>query len=269
MNKLSNAQIKPFSFQELGNDKIIQSKEFQEFSFEEINSAPFNRHVADQEVIRLERKFESMSDFRIDDKVRESRGLSGQEKNDIESKIQLEVNQRLEKLKSDAYQEGFQKGRAEGLDSIQKEVEKSFEAKLERVEEVTNEIIKKSSDLVEENKAQTLEFINRFVKWIILKEASKDLYLERLLEKLILELNERRNLIIKVGRLNFSEMPEVIKHIEQRLGQLPNVRIEIVSEIEYPGIIIESDNGLIDGSIEAIFRNIDKIFESVRTNVES
>ena len=58
-------------------------------------------------------------------------------------------------------------------------------------------------------------------------------------------------------------MPEIIQTVEARLGQLSNVRIEIVPEINHPGIILESENGLIDGSMEGVFENIDKIFEQV------
>ena len=58
-------------------------------------------------------------------------------------------------------------------------------------------------------------------------------------------------------------MPEVVQMVEAKLGQLSNVRIEIVPEISHPGIILESENGLIDGSMEGVFQNIDKIFEQV------
>ena len=61
-------------------------------------------------------------------------------------------------------------------------------------------------------------------------------------------------------------MPEVIQLVESRLGQLTNIRVEIVPEIIHPGIILESENGLIDGSMEGVFRNIDKIFEQVTSN---
>jgi hypothetical protein len=44
----------------------------------------------------------------------------------------------------------------------------------------------------------------------------------------------------------------------------PNfVRVEIVPELNHPGIILESENSLIDGSLEGVFQNIDKIFEQV------
>jgi flagellar assembly protein FliH len=58
-------------------------------------------------------------------------------------------------------------------------------------------------------------------------------------------------------------MPEIIQTVQARLGQLSNLRIEIVPEIQHPGIILESENGLIDGSLEGVFQNIDKIFEQV------
>lgn len=79
----------------------------------------------------------------------------------------------------------------------------------------------------------------------------------------MLELNARKNLIIKVGKNNFAQMPEVVSAVEQKLGQLSNVRIEIVPEIQHPGIILESENGLIDGSLEGVFATIDKVFEQI------
>ncbi len=97
----------------------------------------------------------------------------------------------------------------------------------------------------------------------MLKEINEKMYLENLLEKLILELNSRKNIIVKVGQNNFAHMPEIIKTVEAKLGQLSNVRVEIVPELNEPGIILECENGLIDGSLQGVFLNIDKIFEQV------
>ena len=117
--------------------------------------------------------------------------------------------------------------------------------------------------IIDKSRHEIYEFVKRFTKWIVLKEINEKLYLENLLEKLILELNARKNLIIKVGLANFNQMPEVVQAVEARLGQLSNLRIEVVPEIQHPGIILESENSLIDGSIEGVFQNIDKIFEQV------
>lgn len=268
MSKINQTEVKVFSFQEIGNEKIIKSGSFREFSFGEISGNSLQSPEPDEKTIRDERKFESMTDFKIDEKVRQSRGLVRQEKNDIETLIKNEVEKRLNELRQAAFQEGFEKGRVEAFDSVKSELNGVLEEKITKIEEVIFSINNEAKDLLEKNRLQIFELVNRLTKWVILKEASKDLYIERLLEKLILELNEKRNLIIKVGKSNFSEMPEVIKHIEEQLGQLPNVRVEIVSEIKFPGIMLESDNALIDGTLESIFKNIDKIFEMVNTDVE-
>ena len=87
--------------------------------------------------------------------------------------------------------------------------------------------------------------------------------MEKLLEKLILEMNVRKNIVLRVSQAQFPLMNDIVKNVEQRVGQLSNIRVEILPEIKHPGIILESENGLIDGSIEGVFRNIDKIFEQV------
>jgi flagellar assembly protein FliH len=48
-------------------------------------------------------------------------------------------------------------------------------------------------------------------------------------------------------------MPEIIETVEAKLGHLSNVRIEIASEINHPGIILESENGLIAGCRTLVF----------------
>ena len=48
-----------------------------------------------------------------------------------------------------------------------------------------------------------------------------------------------------------------------RLGELTNIRVEEALNMDQPGLIVESENGIIDGSIEAQFKNLEKLFESV------
>jgi len=217
-----------------------------------------------QQTLRTERKFESQNQFKIDEKVRISRGLQKQEINDFENRIEKVVEERLEKIKEEAYIEGLEKGRKDGEEKFREESEQEFSEKMMKVEEAITDFLQQSKNLLSSNKEELFDAINRLTKWIVLKEVSNTDYLERLLEKLILELNERRNLIVKVGRSNFSGMPEVLKLVESRLGQLPNVRVEIVAELTHPGIILESENSLIDGSLESVFKNLDKVFELVR-----
>jgi flagellar assembly protein FliH len=266
MEKYRNFEIKNFSFSDLESHHVVSSTEAKPYDFKSLTHQTGNISTRQQDQIRTERTFASQNNFKIDDVVRDHRGFSGQEKNDFEDRVQKEVKRRLEKSFEEAYQEGLQKGRVDAKNKSEDDLKNAISEKIEEFEKIISEVNGQINHLFNQNKAEVLEFIKRFTKWIVLKEIDQKVYLESLFEKLILEMNARKNLIVKVGKKNFNQMPEVIKEVEQRLGQLSNVRVEIVPEIQYPGIILETENGLIDGSLESVFVNIDKIFEQVNSN---
>lgn len=263
MEKYRNADIKPFQFSDLQSTHVVSQNQFKPFEFQNLNGEPVKTVQLTEEEIRTERNHAAKNNFKIDNIVSDSRGLSRQEQNDIENRIQEEVKRRLEAAYQEAYQEGLERGREEGKENAQNEFHEALGQKVEDLAQIISQVQGQTDKILEKNRAEVYEFIKRFTKWILMKEINEKVYLEGLLEKLILELNVRKNIIIKVGKNNFSQMPEVIKTVESRLGQLSNTRVEIVPEINYPGIILESENGLIDGSLEGVFQNIDKIFEQI------
>ena len=266
MQKYRNTEIKSFEFSDLQGTHVVTQTKFQSFEFKDLHGESVNSERASEEDIRAERVFAQKNNFKVDEVVSNHRGLSNQEQNDLEQKIQAEVQRRLNVLSEKAYQEGLEKGREEGKEEAFNEYQVLLGQRVENFGQVVEQLQGQSDKVLERNRTEVYDFIKRFTKWIVLKEINEKVYLENLLEKLILELNARKNLIIKVGKANFAQMPEIIQVIESRLGQLSNVRVEIVPEIHHPGIILESENGLIDGSMEGVFQNIDKIFEQVTRN---
>jgi flagellar assembly protein FliH len=263
MQKYRDSEIKPFQFSDLKSTHVVSGSQFKDFEFKSLTGESVNANKVSEEEIRTERKYAAKNNFKIDDIVSDSRGLSRQEQSDLEQKIQQEVKRRLEAAYQEAYQEGLERGREEGKEAALNEYHEVLGQKMEDFTQIIGQVQDQTSGLIENNRTEVYEFIKRFTKWIVMKEIDEKVYLEGLLEKLILELNARKNLIIKVGKANFKQMPEIIQVVESRLGQLTNVRIEIVPEINHPGIILESENGLIDGSLEGVFQNIDKIFQQV------
>lgn len=264
MQKYRDSDIKPFQFNDLKGESInSQGSGFKPFAFDELSGESVNSHCASDEEIRVERTHERKNNFKIDSAVREMRGISRQEQSDFEAQVAAEVQKRLSAVQEKAYQEGLEQGKAEGKDLAYQEHQAELSAQLENFSAILNDVSSQGRALIEQERHHIYEFIKRFTKWIVLKEIDEKVYLEKLLEKLILELNAKKNLIIKVGKNNFQSMPEIVAAVESRLGQLQNTRVEIVPEIQHPGIILESDNGLIDGSLEGVFGNIDQIFEQV------
>ena len=108
------------------------------------------------------------------------------------------------------------------------------------------------------------ETILNLTKWVILRELKDDgEYVHRLLEKLITEIQTKSNILIQIDERSFRDMPDILEVVEERLGSLSNVRLEKDFDIDGPGIVLESDNGIINGTLKEQFNNLDKLFLKV------
>ena len=114
-----------------------------------------------------------------------------------------------------------------------------------------------------ESQEDAYNIIKNLSKWIVLKEVDEKYYLSRLLEKLVHEVNRKNNLVLHVNESAFGYMPEIIKLVERKVGKLQNTRVEVDLDQTENGIVLETENCIIDGSIQAQFKAIDELFRSV------
>jgi flagellar biosynthesis/type III secretory pathway protein FliH len=107
MNK-PDQEFKPFQF---GNLQVQAdpSREFKMMNLDNKLNSPEH-----QRVIRNEREKATEQQFRIDKIVSELRGLTKQEQDDLEKKINTQVQSKLNQLKEEAYQQGLNEGKKIG-----------------------------------------------------------------------------------------------------------------------------------------------------------
>lgn len=251
--------VRDFTFEELQEDRE-KITNFEPKSFNDFESRKNN---FDANIIRRERADAKKTSFQFFDVVKEYRGQKKQEEQDYEKAVNDEVEKRVSDLKDKAYREGYEAGRKEGITKAENEAQKSFQDQVERLKEIVENAHKERSHLIEDNREEIYRMIRTLVKWVSFKELGDDSYLPKLLEKLILELNQKHNLLVKVSRVDSELMPDVIKQVEENIGNLVNCRVEIENDLKERGIILESERGIIDASIDVQFSKIDKIFESV------
>ena len=152
----------------------------------------------------------------------------------------------------------------QGREEIFNEMRNVVDQKLDNFSEMINNVLHSQEDLIEKQKKEVYTLIRNLTKWIITRELKDDgAYIERLLERLLLEIQARQNLLIQVGQADFNSMPEVLNHVQSRLGELKNVRVEMDSSMKTRGMVIETDNGIVNANLEEQFRNLDKLFEDV------
>lgn len=264
VNNKRSHEVKPFQFQSFttvanpnGNSSVSN------YELKKLEAKSFKERVS-QDVIRIERKLEKKNDFSVLSMIRESRGMKEQEERDYHEAIEAQVQQRLNQIKEQAKNQGFEEGLKQGHDKAYAETMMKLDERVEDFVDILNDLKEKCHSVLKDNKNQTLELVKSLTQWIVLKEVKDVGYLERLLEKLIHELNTRSNLLVRVGKDFFEDMPEIVGKVEAKLGELPNIRIEVDHDLDSTGIILESENGIIDASMKAQMESLEKIFEKVR-----
>ncbi len=265
IQKGNKTEVEEFKFGQLVPSSS-ESGEVSTFSFDKLNPADDFKKTISAESIRQERENEISSGFTIDQQVREHRGLRNQEVQDFENRVESEIERRLEKRIKQAYEEGFQSGLADGEKKAYDDAMSEHEQRILSFEGFLEELMSEKKAIIEGSKTQAYSLINKLTKWIVLKEVEDKEYIERLLEKLILEINTKSNLLIKVNQADFEAIPDVIKKVETRLGSLSNIRVEVGNELSGRGLVLESEVGVIDGSLKAQMKSLDKIFETVGVN---
>lgn len=233
------------------------------YQFKEIEKGKFERE-RHETLIKKERVAAKENNFRIAPIVQEHRGLLKQEQTERELQINDEVERRLNVYKEEAYQAGLQQGIAQGRDEIFMQTKEEVERKLEMVSEMTNNILSHQSEILETYKKEIYGVVKNLSKWVILRELSDDgQYLERLLEKLILDINSKSNLLIKVGADNVQRMDSIFDVVQGKVGQFQNVRLVVDDNLDQFGLVVESDNGILNAEFKEQMIALDQLFESL------
>ncbi len=264
--KQKRGKIKSFQFGELVPSEDGSVMNSDSFELKSLNAAQDFKHNITEGSIRAERDNEAATAFSIDNMVKEHRGLNRQAAEDYEQAVAAEVAKRVEALKEQAYDEGFQKGLAEGEEKAYGEATTKFEAEIDNCAEKIARLQEDAADILAKSKDDAYRMVRNLTKWVILKEVDEKYYLARLLEKLIHEINSKTNLVLHVNQESFGYIPEIIKIVERKVGKLTNVRVEADLDMKENGIMLESENTIIDGSLKAQFESIDKLFLSVGLN---
>lgn len=221
-----------------------------------------------QKVIKTEREFAKTSMFKVNPIVEEYRGFKDQEEREYEDRVEAEVARRVAEIQDEAFKAGFDEGVNQGREEIFVEMRSVVDQKLENVSQMVTNVLKTQENILAKQKTEMYQLLRNLSKWIVLRELQEDgKYIERLLERLLLEMQVRNNLLIQVNTEDFASMPEVLEHVQGRLGEMKNVRIEIDSTVKTRGIVIESENGIINATMEEQFKSLDKLFEDVLNKV--
>ena len=256
--------VEEYKFQNFAEVEADSAK-VKEFEFKPLLSSTQALAKSEfQKIIKDERENARHNQFKVNPIVEKFRGLKDQEEREYHERVELDVAKRIAEIQEEAFKAGFEEGVNQGREEIFNEMRNVVDQKLDNFSEMINNVLHSQEDLIEKQKKEVYTLIRNLTKWIITRELKDDgAYIERLLERLLLEIQARQNLLIQVGQADFNSMPEVLNHVQSRLGELKNVRVEMDSSMKTRGMVIETDNGIVNANLEEQFRNLDKLFEDV------
>ncbi len=261
-----NSNIESYEFAEF-EGSLDESGKVRDYEIKDFREIQVQEEKKLQPTIKSERSFAKQRQFNISPVVEHYRGLKDQEEREYEERISKEVLVKLAEYKQKAYDEGYAKGQEKGYQEVKESLEEESKEKIAELEGYIKNTHNQRLELLKHEKAQIYEVVRTLTKWVILRELEDDgAYLERLLEKLILEVQEKSNLLLRVNKDYFERMPDVIEMVESKIGELTNTRVELLSESDFDfekGLILESESGVINGTLKEQLDNIDKLFSSL------
>ena len=264
MNELINEEIHDYIFKEFSDS--VGNRDIEDYTLKDFEDRP-RENKQFVKIIKAESTTAKKKQFRISPIVKKHRGIADQEREDQQRRVN-DLVEKFSLVEESAFKSGYEKGLEKGREGNLPTTRSEVDEKVNILMEMINDVLAVKVSLIENQRLEIYSLIKILTKWITLKELEKDEgYLERLLNRLITEIETNDNLLIQVNKNHFEKMPKVLERVEERLGELKNVRIEVDYDIAEQGIIIESDNGIINGSIEEQLKSLDKLFESVGIEV--
>lgn len=257
--KDKSKEVAEYEFPDLLSQK--QKKGITSFEYAPIVPTKTNQIELENE-IRSEREFAQKNEFTFLPFVQDFRGIKKQEEEDYQKRLAHDVETYVARLKDDAFQKGFNEGKDLGKKEIYGELTTKVDENLKQFLAMMDEVRKTKETIIAKEINEIYSLIRTLTKWVILRELKDDgQYVNRLLEKLIVDLQTKNNVLVKVNLDWFKAMPEVVAQVEKTFGGLTNTRIEFNHDLGQYGMMVESESNLVDGTIEAQFSNLDKLFD--------
>ena len=250
----------------LFNEKNQKNEEVKigNYQFKELGHKGFLNSEKKKKDLRVERESAEKKSFNLSPIVCEYRGINSQIKEDERKSVEKELERRVSKIKKKAFQEGYASGQEKGREEYLEEARQTWVQKISPLSKLIDELLETKAQVLDQEKKSIYCLIKNVVEWIALKEIKEDEnYVQRLLEKLIEDLNTKNQVIIRVDKKNFDKIKEIVEDEKISTIKIPKARIEIDYEMESPGVILSTDNEMIDGTLKQQLDSLDELFSQV------
>ena len=167
-------------------------------------------------------------------------------------------------IEKNAYEDGYSQGLKNGYDDGHKEAYNKIleETKNEveaKIKEATDILLSSKSivkDYAMDKKSEILSLALSIAEQVLAKEIQKPDSMDSIFEKAILEIKEKKSLVVKVNPNNKKSMENTINSLKEELSLTDDIHIISLSSVSEGDAIIESENGTVVVGISVALENI-------------
>ena len=157
---------------------------------------------------------------------------------------------------SQGLKNGYEDGYKEGYNKVLSDTKIEVEAK---IKEATDILLSSKSLIVDyavEKKSEIINLALSIAETVLAKEIKKTNSVNSIFEKAILEMKDKKSLVIKVNPKNKESMEKTINSFKEELSLTDDIRIISLSSINEGDAIIESENGSVIVGVSVALENI-------------
>jgi len=170
--------------------------------------------------------------------------------------------ERLNKEKKTAFEQGTASGKAEGI----KAGEQSVFVAAEYLKQCGNKLLEYKNTFLKEAEISALRLSVAVASKIVEKEISENSDLiQTSLSKALKLINDKTGIVFRISEADFSVVKDKLPQLKSAFDDLAHIKIQIDERVSKGGAIIETNSGDIDARIEV---QLDEILVQLLDNVE-
>ena len=204
LNDKKNAKITSYkfkSFNKVIKENVEDANEVKKYEFSSLENVKQIIKEKEKNLVDFISKNSQAKGFNISPIVREHKGFKDRDLQEREARIAEEIEKRFNRIKQQGFEQGYNEGFEEGKVEVYNQTKVATEEKLDALTSMISETLKTQEELLVNQKKQIYYMIRNLTKWIILKELKDDgAYIERLLERLLIEMNAKKDMTKPLGK---------------------------------------------------------------------
>ncbi len=206
---------------------------------------------------------ETRGDFRVDKIVAEYVGIDELEKESQKKEVAQQALQLSKEVQEKAYSEAYALGLEEGRAKAYEEEKNRVEVEMGNVKQLIEEIKLAKNTIFKDNEKQIVNLCFYMAKRLLMKEveAHPD-YIKTLIKKSLEMAQSDEEVTIRVSAEDKVWIDQNIETIFKDLNLDPSTRIEKDSGVGRGGVIIETNHGVIDATVEQRLEKLATVVKS-------